>query len=218
MAKRQSALGAWFGTAARPLRVHQFLIVLGESDPLVWRRIQVPDSYSFWDLHVAIQDAMGWLDCHLHEFRIPDATGRRIVSIGIPPDDEGPTDRVKEGWRVPLAAHFDRRSVKVPPALYLYDFGDGWQHVVMHEGTWAAEPAGEYPRCLGGARRCPPEDCGGSHGYAKLLAALREPQHPEHDELLEWVGGTFDPDAFDPARVSFSDPQRRWKKAFGSRS
>jgi hypothetical protein len=43
----------------RPTLVHQFLIVLTGIEPLVWRRIQVPAAYSFWDLHVAIQDAMG---------------------------------------------------------------------------------------------------------------------------------------------------------------
>ena len=43
----------------RPKLVHQFLIVLSETNPLVWRRIQVPERHSFWDLHVAIQDAMG---------------------------------------------------------------------------------------------------------------------------------------------------------------
>ena len=76
----------------RPKLVHQFLVVLSGTDPLVWRRIQVPEKYSFWDLHVAIQDAMGWLDCHLHEFRLPAAAERQVVSIGIPTDDD-PEDR-----------------------------------------------------------------------------------------------------------------------------
>ena len=68
--------------------VHQFLVVLSGTDPLVWRRIQVPEKYSFWDLHVAIQDAMGWLDYPLHEFRLLDAAQERLVSIGIPTDDD----------------------------------------------------------------------------------------------------------------------------------
>ncbi len=72
---------------ARPKLVHQFLVVLSGTDPLVWRRIQVPETYSFWDLHVAIQDAMGWLDYHLHEFRLLDPEEQQVVSIGIPTDD-----------------------------------------------------------------------------------------------------------------------------------
>ncbi|MDP2321321.1 MAG: hypothetical protein Q8O42_18525 [Acidobacteriota bacterium] len=54
-------------------------------------------------MHVAIQDAMGWLDYHLHEFRLIDATERNVMSIGIPTDDD-PSDRpVMPGWQVPLS-------------------------------------------------------------------------------------------------------------------
>jgi hypothetical protein len=121
--------------------VHQFLVVLTGTDPLVWRRIQVPEKYSFWDLHVAIQDAMGWLDYHLHEFRLLDATEQAVVSIGIPTDDD-PEDRpVVPGWQVPLAKFFDRRNWHAPPAMYAYDFGDDWQHVLVHEGFESADEA-----------------------------------------------------------------------------
>ena len=102
----------------RPRLVHQFLVVLTGTDPLVWRRIQVPEKYSFWDLHVAIQDAMGWLDYHLHEFRLLDAKEQAVVSIGIPTDDD-PEDRpVVPGWQVLLAKLFDRRNWHAPPAMY----------------------------------------------------------------------------------------------------
>jgi len=75
--------------STRPKLVHQFLIVLSGTDPLVWRRIQVPEKYSFWDLHVATQDAMGWLDYHLHEFRLLDQTEKHVVSIGGGPSQIG---------------------------------------------------------------------------------------------------------------------------------
>lgn len=123
----------------RPKLVHQFLVVLSGTDPLVWRRIQVPEKYSFWDLHVAIQDAMGWLDYHLHEFRLLDAAERNVVSIGIPTDDD-PEDRpVVPGWQVPLSKFFDHRNWHAPPVMYAYDFGDDWQHVLVHEGFGSAE-------------------------------------------------------------------------------
>jgi len=88
MANVQSFRSKAAKRTAPPSLVHQFLIVLSGTDPLVWRRVQVPQKYSFWDLHVAIQDAMGWLDCHLHEFRLFDADEQAVVSIGIPGDDE----------------------------------------------------------------------------------------------------------------------------------
>lgn len=194
--------------------VHQFLIVLSGTNPLVWRRIQVPQRYSFWDLHVAIQDAMGWLDYHLHEFRLLDASEQHVVSIGIP-SDEDPKDRpVMAGWDVKLSRFFERRAWHAPPATYAYDFGDDWEHVVIHEGMEPAEDSLSYPRCIGGARRCPPEDCGGVHGYAEFLRTIAEPDHPEHDATTQWVGGEYDPDAFSPDAVVFDNPRKRWRRAF----
>lgn len=196
----------------RPKAVHQFLVVLQESDPLVWRRIQVPEAYTFWDLHVAIQDAMGWQDCHLHEFRVVASDGTGLLTIGIPlPDDDG-VRRVK-GWEVPIADVFGDGNA--PSAVYAYDFGDDWTHVLVDEGLHPRERGVSYPRCVAGERRCPPEDCGGVHGYRDLLAAIRDPGHEEHETLLEWVGGAFDPNAFDPAAVTFDNPKRRWTRAFG---
>jgi hypothetical protein len=181
---------------------------------VVWRRIQVPERYSFWDLHVAIQDAMGWLDYHLHEFRLVDAREREVVSVGIPTDD-APEDRpVIPGWVVRLSTFFDQRAWHAPPAISAYDFGDDWEHVVVHEGMANAEVGGKSPRCVAGARRCPPEDCGGVHGYARFLETIVDPTHPEHESILRWVGGRYDPDEFDPKAVKFDDPRKRWRKAF----
>jgi len=61
--------------------------------------------------------------------------------------------------------------------------------------------AGEKIACIAGARACPPEDCGGTMGYYELLVALSDPDHEDHDAMLEWVGGKFDPVAFDLAAV-----------------
>lgn len=197
----------------QPKLVHQFLIVLSGTDPLVWRRIQVPERYSFWDLHVAIQDAMGWLDYHLHEFRVWDAAEKILVSIGIPTDDDLDDRPVVPGWDVRLSRFFDRRGWHSPPATYAYDFGDDWQHVLVHEGVESADGP-RYPRCVAGEGRCPPEDCGGVHGYAEFLQIIADPDHKDHESTLRWVGGSFDPAAFDPAAVTFDNPKERWKKAF----
>ena len=81
--------------------------------------------------------------------------------------------------------------------IYEYDFGDSWEHVVELEKILTPEPGASYPRCTAGKRSGPPEDCGGIWGYADLLDALADPSHPEHDNLLEWVGGEFDPELCD---------------------
>ena len=194
--------------------VLQLAIVLEEIEPRVWRRIQVPAGYTFWELHVAIQDAMGWENYHLHEFGAVDPVSREPLRIGIP-DDEWPEERpMLAGWEVPLAPHFPRVGTHVS---YLYDFGDGWRHIVTFEGTQPRQDGESYPRCVDGARACPPEDVGGPYGYAEFLEALRDPRHDRHDELVEWSGGDFDPETFVPGHVRFDDPRRRWKAAFASR-
>ncbi|MCK4393963.1 plasmid pRiA4b ORF-3 family protein [Candidatus Bipolaricaulota bacterium] len=191
--------------------VFQFKIELLGVEPLIWRRIRVPGDYTFWDLHVAIQDAMGWLDYHLHAFRI---VGSSVV-IGIP-DIEGddPPD-FRPGWEVGVRDVFLHGS---PLALYEYDFGDSWFHEVRLEGVYDVEKEVVYPRCLDGARRCPPEDCGGTYGYEDFLRAIGDPTDPEHDSLLEWIGGSFDPEEFDPSKVHFDDPAKRWQIAFQNRN
>jgi hypothetical protein len=192
--------------------VHQFLIVLPVTEPLIWRRIQVPESYSFWDLHVAIQDAMGWLDSHLHEFRVVlDSKSGRIGRYGIPIDDMLEQPPVQPDWTVKVS---DVVSPGDLPILYVYDFGDDWRHTVVYEGGVQVDKRANCPRCVSGARRCPPEDCGGVHGYAELLEAIRDPKPERHAELLDWLGGVFDPDDFDARELRFDDPKKRWKFAF----
>ena len=203
--------------AKRPRVVHQFLIVLTGTDPLVWRRIQTPDTYTFWDLHVAIQDAMGWEDRHLHEFRLLDSRDEP-TSIGIPTDMDDANRPFTPGWKISLAEIFESRSWHALPMLYAYDFGDDWAHVLVHEGIEPALASLTYPRCVAGARRCPPEDCGGVHGYEEFLKAIANRKHPEHASMLEWVGGTYDPDDFTPAEVVFDDPKERWTAAFARSS
>ncbi len=65
-------------------QVYQFLVELKDITPRIWRQIQIPSTYTFWDLHVAVQDAMGWEDCHLHAFRVKNPQTKSIEEIGIP--------------------------------------------------------------------------------------------------------------------------------------
>ena len=105
--------------------VMRFRISLTGIEPEIWRVIDVPESYSFWDFHVAIQDAMGWLDYHLHSFIPLGSPGRIDSPIGIP--DEIMDNGTIAGWKVPL----NRCFVNPGDILgYEYDFGDGWHHQI----------------------------------------------------------------------------------------
>jgi hypothetical protein len=187
--------------------VLRFRIELLGIDPPIWRRVLVPEDCTFWDLHVAIQDAMGWTDSHLHLFRV---VGSEAV-IGMPDEEgDGPFD-TQPGWVLRVQDFVFPHS---PLATYQYDFGDSWIHEVRLEGVEPAEAGATYPRCIAGARRCPPEDVGGTHGYEEFLEVIADRSHPEHEHFLQWAGGAFDAEEFDPAAVRFQDPTERWREVF----
>ena len=194
-------------------QVYQFKITLKGTKPPIWRRILVPETYTFWDLHVAIQDAMGWDDYHLHEFTLLSPKTGRKVKIGIPSDEGADFGwKVLADWNQKIAHYFSLDNSK---ADYVYDFGDGWEHSIKLEKILPRETGVAYPRCIGGKRACPPEDCGGIGGYAEFLEAIGDPANELHEDMLDWVGGSFDPEDFNPSEVKFDDPAKRFKIAFG---
>ncbi len=190
--------------------VFQFKITLTSSDPSIWRRILVPSNYSFWDLHVAIQDSMGWLDYHLHSFSIIDPITNGKVEIGIPDKEYDAFDRkVLADHKVKISKYFNENNRN---ARYEYDFGDSWVHTIKFEKIVQAADGEKYPKCIDGQMACPPEDCGGIGGYYDLLSVLSNPKNEEYNEMIEWLGGEYDPEKFDPKDISFDDPKERFKQ------
>lgn len=182
-------------------RVYQFKITLKGSKPPVWRRIQVPETYTFWDLHVAIQDAMGWSDCHLHQFELVNPSTRMRVEIGIPSEGFGFDREVLHGRKQKIAEWF---SMQNKLAEYVYDFGDNWEHTVKLEKTLPRENNVNYPKCIDGKRACPPEDCGSLWGYEEICRGKSEFQEEFSD---------YDPEHFNAEEVIFDDPDERRKMA-----
>lgn len=167
-------------------------ITLEEVTPTVWRRLLVPGTIRLAKLHDVFQSAMGWTNSHLHRFTIGGE------SFGMHVDDY-PEDEVDEMEVSVLQAIGEHRRFS-----YEYDFGDSWDHEVVVE-EHARLPHGlKHAVCLDGQNACPPEDCGGVGGYAELLEAVADPTHEEHDNLLDWVGGAFDPALFDLAAVNIA--------------
>jgi len=167
--------------------IYQLKITLKDAKPPIWRRVQVSSNITLAKLHKVIQAAMGWYDCHLHEFEVDGQI------YGQPMSDLDDLD-IKSDRTLRLNQFVIGEKFKFP---YLYDMGDAWEHQILVERILPADPEARYPICIKGKRNCPPEDCGGVWGYGAFLEAIRDPQHPEHDLLLEWIGGDFDAEAFD---------------------
>ena len=176
--------------------VYQFKITLLESHPPIWRRIQI-ENRTLDNLHRHIQTAMGWTNSHLNEFKIRE---KRYADPMLMQEDfkefgyqDSTTTRISQ--ILPNTAKRFRFQ-------YEYDFGDSWHHEVLFEGVVQAQSQVKYPICLEGERASPPEDCGGIWGYPDFVAAIQNKDHNRHKELLAWVGGSFDPEAFDPGTAT----------------
>ncbi len=166
--------------------VYQLKVSLKGSKPPIWRRIQVRGSTTLGKLHQILQVVMGWHNYHLHQF-VVDGT-----CYGVPDPQ----------WDLDIKSERGVRLAQIAPTVkkrfaYEYDFGDDWGHQIVVEKILPPDPSGDYPLCLTGKRACPPEDVGGMWGYLAFLEVISDSQHPERQDRLDWIGGRFDPEAFD---------------------
>jgi hypothetical protein len=185
--------------------VYQLKITLrGVSKPPVWRRVLVSASITLRELHEIIQQVMGWGNCHLHVF---STNGQEY---GSPDPDLGHAS----DQRVRLEEVFTGDTDRV---RYTYDFGDDWEHDIVAEQMLTSEPGQAYPRCVAGKGACPPEDCGGVWGYARLKAILADSSHDEHEDMLNWLG-IDSGEEFDPYEFSVADTDARLRSRTTFRS
>jgi hypothetical protein len=175
--------------------IYQIKVTLLGTNPPIWRRLLAPAKLTLAELHDVLQLAMGWEDCHMHDFRIgPRRFGKR-----------DPGERL-----MGLPSTADERSARLfnvlgkagAKAVYTYDFGDGWEHSIAVEKVLPPDTGQAYPACIDGERSCPPEDCGGAPGFDDLLEAIRDPEHDRHEEIRDWLGDDFDPEAFSVDEVN----------------
>jgi hypothetical protein len=173
--------------------VFQIKVRLLGAKPPIWRRLEVPTDISLDRLHAVIQTAFGWDDMHIHVFETP------YGEFGIPDPELG--------YGAESRATLEQVAPSVKSKIrYTYDFGDCWEHEILVEKTFNNDKPASYPRCTGGRRAAPPEDCGGVWGYAELVDALSDATHPDHEDRLEWLGlgssAEFDPARFDVDAVN----------------
>ncbi len=166
--------------------VHLLRITLMDVRPPVWRLLRVPSATPLSVLHGIVQVAMGWEDSHLHEWRVGDR------SFGSAEEEDWGDELEDE-------SEFELGQLAGADAVlhYDYDFGDGWEHLVEVVGVEQYTATVPPVEVLDGSRAAPPEDSGGPSGYEHLLDALDDPADPEHDEVVAWLGDSFDPEEFD---------------------
>ncbi len=168
--------------------VHRMKITLDGVKPPIWRRIEARSDTTLGELSDLLEAAMGWMGGHLHAFDIGGTTYER----SDPDEGLGPRALDEDAHRLDQVLSAAGEAFR-----WDYDFGDGWRHRVEVEAIEPADPAITYPRCIGGRRACPPEDCGGPYGFAELLEAIGDEEHPRHEELMDWIPPQYDPADFD---------------------
>lgn len=191
------------GPAPEPVLLR---IELLDIEPLIWRRIVVSNQSTMAALHNYLQWVMGWQDSHAHEFEVGDHLIAPAWWIAEANDVREAT-RYKDEARVSVAKVVAELGIS-GTFEYRYDMGDDWRHCIVIEAPASLEADLPMPRCVAGENACPPEDVGGPPGYAEFLAALADPAHQEHLNMLEWIGGAFDAKGFDLNRIN-----RDWRPA-----
>lgn len=171
---------------SRPRAIARLKITLADVEPKVVRRIDVPLNIRLDRLHLVVQATMPWTDSHLYEF----AAGGTGWGVS---DPDGLHDGPLPASKTTLKDVLEDTGART--IHYIYDYGDHWDHVIKVERIGEADPLLRYPFLITTTGRCPPEDVGGSTGYAEFLAAIADPGHEEHETMIRWAGGTFDPDA-----------------------
>ena len=186
--------------------IYGIKVTLLGTKPPIWRRLLVPASMTLAKLHDVLQTTMGWRDCHIHEFR----AGER--HFGRPdPEDISMGMQVENERNIRLSTVLRRLGAKL---IYTYDFGDNWEHAVVLEKLLPHLPDMTSPICIDGSLACPPDDCGGIPGFYELLDALAHPNHEQHQEMRDGIGGDFDPQAFSVEEVNRKlAPMRRRSSA-----
>ena len=175
-------------------RICRMTVTLDGIQPPIWRRLDVPARVTLAKLHELLQVVLGWTNSHLHMFEID----KERIAVPYHLDQLAEGQITRSARLVHLADVVDHGIRRFD---YEYDFGDSWRHTIVIEEVRDERDGGGGARCLGGARACPPEDCGGADGYARLLEILFDPRHPEFAEMREWAR-RFEPERFDLGGVN----------------
>ncbi|KAF7732371.1 hypothetical protein EC973_005267 [Apophysomyces ossiformis] len=191
-AKREAAIEADRLQVRSKDPIYKLRVDLLYAKPQIWRRFLVPGSIKLSELHVALQYIMGWQFSHMHMFNFGDTAYGKVWEEFSTDSDTKDQSKTTLMEALGDANHF----------LYTYDMGDNWEHLVKVEKVLPPDPELRYPKCVSGRMACPPEDVGSIEGYESFLQIIKNPRHEEHQDMIDWVGGAFNPRWFDLAEVN----------------
>jgi len=174
--------------------IYQLKITLKSTKPSIYRTVLVDSTITLEELHMIIQSSMGWWNSHLHQFE------QDSQMFALPYSDGSPFEYDE----------IDERKVKLFTLLskikdkfdYEYDFGDGWLHTVELQKILPFDKNQILPVCIKAKMACPPENVGGVWGYKNFLEIILDPQNEEYEEMIDWIGGKFDPDFVDLKEIN----------------
>jgi hypothetical protein len=173
------------------VHAYEIRISLADISPEIYRKVRVSGAMKLNQLHKLIQAVMGWKGYHLHSFEMDG------IEFGIYEPEEEMNFVDEKKFRLEELAQGQAIQIK-----YVYDFGDNWIHILDVTPAGELSDAKSSAVCLEGARTCPPEDCGGSYGYTRMLEILKDPDHEEFEDFRNWLPRNFDPEKFDVDRAN----------------
>jgi len=176
-------------------QIYQIQIALLGFKPKIWRRLLIPSDLLLSDFHEVIQSSMGWTDSHLHHFIID----KTFYAERIGDDDFWDEMNNVDYKKIKISDLLKAEKDKI---IYEYDFGDSWEHEIKLEKILPYDEKKKYPICIAGRMQCPPEDCGGVWGYADLLEILKQPDHEEYENYMEWFEDGIDPEYFNKDEIN----------------
>lgn len=162
----------------------------------IYRLVEVPERFTFHELHRLISVVFGWFDYHCHEFDVIDASLDQSIPIYALPtkmtiydgNDPFALDFAQEGRRYERDTSMQLKDVFETEdwCLYRYDLGDNWEHIITVEERRKGSGQ-KHPVLLELKGERPPEDVGGEGGFEEYMAIISDPDHPEYEEMLEWA-------------------------------
>lgn len=105
---------------------YQVRVDLEGFKPPIWRRLIIPATVTYEDLHEILQIAFDWKNQHLWNFTVD---GRRIVAVEDDFSDSSFGEEPEIANEIMVDDDFDL----VNSLTYLYDFGDDWIHKIKIE-------------------------------------------------------------------------------------